>query len=76
MGLLLGLLPIAVAGFDYYAANRVNQTVPSGGSDIVNLLNQMIKTNQLTFGWGLPAYLGSAALLFLTALFAPGRRRA
>jgi hypothetical protein len=73
MGLFLGAIPVALGCFAYYAIDRATQTAPDG-LDSVNIVSQMMQTRQITIAWGLPIYLGSAALLFLTALFTSPRR--
>lgn len=72
MGLFLGIIPLAVAGFAYYAATRVNQFTPNG-FDIVSTFGQMVKTHQIAVGWGMIMYFAAATLLVLTALFASSR---
>lgn len=75
MALLLGVIPLGVAGFAFYAGKRLTGIFPTGfGADALSSLGQAFTQNGNTIGWGVPLYFGSAALLFLTAIFSSGRR--
>lgn len=68
MGLFLGAVPMAIAAFTYYALRRATAAAPAG-FDMISAAREVMQTHHVAFGWGLPAYLGSAVLLFLTAVF-------